>query len=695
MKTIIAMMEVQSKRLLITAILIVLASVVSQPTASAAPSAPTLLAVLIDRCGQQDFKADTRAGTQIRVDSFTTSALFEVASRNVTWHCNGSNDVTRCPDGTNAARIERGYQRLVRTYCYSIGHEVADALRFGYYRAAAIGTRPLLVILMDLPGPSTAFSQPTTYYDRLVFGPGFPNISDYFTGNSYGAFTWSKAATVGPYSANPSDSEFQRFAGALVYAGQNGVDFDNFDSNQDGLVDNREVGVLIVTDGGQHTGGNRNTDPGCLKPPGTSAYVCLNVATVDSDDFDTIAHELAHAVGTQNGNSAVVDLYNGDCNSWRLTIMSCSTSTQQDTYELDPWHKIQLGWVLPRLRPLTALGPDVYLAAASNYEGYQLDGPVIVWDPNRSTLEYFIFEYRLGKQRNFDSRYEQYDRNIQGEGVVAWLVNTTPDGGLIGSPQLGNLDIAVGAPNASFILNGDSGRPWRPEDGDFSLNWVDGQDSNLHVRVGPLPEDLSGVTISWMLGCAPLSNEVTVYADAGFGGRCRIRHAGDYPNPETIPFSNDSITAVKIGSNVKVTLCEDDNLGGTCETYTADDADLSNNLIGNDTVSSMRVHCDPGANEASFYVDWEYWGSCVYKAIGDYSDPTAIGLPDKTISSVRIGSNIVAILCSATGYAGACEALTKDDNWLGDNGIGNDQVSSLKVIKLTSRVFLPLAASYK
>lgn len=89
--------------------------------------------------------------------------------------------------------------------------------------------------------------------------------------------------------------------------------------------------------------------------------------------------------------------------------------------------------------------------------------------------------------------------------------------------------------------------------------------------------------------------------------------------------------------------------------------------------------CNPDANQVALFVDANYSGQCVVKGIGQYSNPSSIGLPNDSISSVKVGSNVKAILCEHDNYQGTCEAFTGDDANLADNSIGNDRVSSAKV----------------
>lgn len=97
--------------------------------------------------------------------------------------------------------------------------------------------------------------------------------------------------------------------------------------------------------------------------------------------------------------------------------------------------------------------------------------------------------------------------------------------------------------------------------------------------------------------------------------------------------------------------------------------------------------CNPGADQIALYLDGDYNGQCVVKGIGNYSNPSAIGLPNDQISSIKVGSNVKATLCKDDDYQGGCEVFLGNDSNLSDNSIGNDSVSSVKV---ESRTAIPL-----
>jgi len=181
--------------------------------------------------------------------------------------------------------------------------------------------------------------------------------------------------------------------------------------------------------------------------------------------------------------------------------------------------------------------------------------------------------------------------------------------------------------------------------------------------------------------CNPGAGQIALFVDADYHGQCVVKNIGEYPNPNSIGLPNDSISSVKVGGNVRAVLCRDDNYQGGCETFTSDDPDLGNNSIGNDQVSSVKVEprCSLNADQIALFVDPNYGGQCVVKNIGEYPNPSSIGLPNDSISSLKVGGNVRAVLCRDDNYGGGCETFTSDDPDLGNNSIGNDQVSSVKV----------------
>jgi hypothetical protein len=89
--------------------------------------------------------------------------------------------------------------------------------------------------------------------------------------------------------------------------------------------------------------------------------------------------------------------------------------------------------------------------------------------------------------------------------------------------------------------------------------------------------------------------------------------------------------------------------------------------------------CTPGPNEVALFANFDYEsGSCRVKTVGDYVNPDQVELHDDSISSLQVGSNVRAYLCTDAGLTGLCETITMDDPNLSDNAIGG-QISSVRV----------------
>lgn len=187
--------------------------------------------------------------------------------------------------------------------------------------------------------------------------------------------------------------------------------------------------------------------------------------------------------------------------------------------------------------------------------------------------------------------------------------------------------------------------------------------------------------------CSPDADHIVLYSETNFQGQCKKLGPGSYPNPGYLdPVGNDHTRSLKVGANVTATLYENDNYQGRQSDFGPSDvADLRDTQISYDT-SSVEVRwkqCNPNADQIALFMDDNFTGRCVQKGIGEYPNPGEIGLPNDSISSVKVGANVRAILCKNDGF-NDCEELERDDGHLGDNPIGNDTISSVKVERRSS-----------
>ena len=165
-----------------------------------------------------------------------------------------------------------------------------------------------------------------------------------------------------------------------------------------------------------------------------------------------------------------------------------------------------------------------------------------------------------------------------------------------------------------------------------------------------------------------------------------MRDFGEYLRSSGIGIPNDSATSVKVGSNAQVRLCEHAYFGGDCEVLRRNDKSLSNNTVGNDRVTSMLVQqrgasnaCIPADDQVSIYIHVNYKGSCQILDVGAYSSSKKTKLPNDSISSVRVGANVQAVVCRDAHYLGHCAKLTTSKKQFPVDGIGNDEITSIKV----------------
>jgi M6 family metalloprotease-like protein len=388
---------------------------------------------------------------------------------------------------------------------------------FGYGRLKingkeALGARPLLVLLAEHTELSK-LAHSRDYYDNLIFnyfatddnGQPINNLNGYFLVNSNGRFYWSRAGagTLGPFNFTGADltdkSQQPRQALAIQAAADAGFNFAEYDDNGDGHITNDELCVLVIENVSTDGAANRRSEPGCVRPAGSTVDVCLSFALAGHQaSLMSMAHELSHSLGT-------IDLYGADGNqNYQYTLMGSTIYQRPDvleTFQLDPWHKLQFGWVEPKIYSIDTPGTDI-LGAAELVEG---DQPIILYSPARGFNEYYLLEYRTNNRPEGAG----YDANVPGSGLVIWHVKTDDNKVPVILPSLtkpGGSDSAVfinGAPNFSR----GTGAPWPSSGGilstassgvvPYALKWLDGLGGNMKVKVGSTLDNGDRLRIYW------------------------------------------------------------------------------------------------------------------------------------------------------------------------------------------------------
>ncbi|HEY0371192.1 MAG TPA: hypothetical protein VGD79_04290, partial [Thermoanaerobaculia bacterium] len=168
--------------------------------------------------------------------------------------------------------------------------------------------------------------------------------------------------------------------------------------------------------------------------------------------------------------------------------------------------------------------------------------------------------------------------------------------------------------------------------------------------------------------CEPGPQQVSLYETANFTpGICLNVGFGEYPSSTVMGFANDSLSSIKIGASAEVVLCKHDNYLGDCQRVTTNVTNIDQTRIGNNAVSSIVVRargampCIPAADQVAMYVHRDFEIPCIVKGQNDYPNSGAIGLPNDSISALRVGGQVQACACTEESYRGACERFLGDD----------------------------------
>lgn len=101
-------------------------------------------------------------------------------------------------------------------------------------------------------------------------------------------------------------------------------------------------------------------------------------------------------------------------------------------------------------------------------------------------------------------------------------------------------------------------------------------------------------------------------------------------------------------------------------------------LIGQAAVGICNKDTTPGPYDVLIYSDWLYKGTCARLRPGLYPDSAHFGLPNDSISAIKIGSAVRARLFWDYAFGGGYTIVNADNSGLGSIG-WNDTTSSLRV----------------
>jgi hypothetical protein len=149
---------------------------------------------------------------------------------------------------------------------------------------------------------------------------------------------------------------------------------------------------------------------------------------------------------------------------------------------------------------------------------------------------------------------------------------------------------------------------------------------------------------------SPAANEVFIFADPNFGGACAALFEGFYPNPAPLQpgnfgLTNDTLSSMKVGANVRVRLFNDIVYGGAFQLFPG--SGFFSSLPGFDNITtSIRVEnnfrsssCnDLQAGEFAVFRDANFGSDCVVLKYGhSYANPINTGIANDAVSSIKGG----------------------------------------------------------
>jgi hypothetical protein len=369
---------------------------------------------------------------------------------------------------------------------------------FGWRVAEVSGTRPLLVIWIREPDAMAQdeLTKYRTYYQDAVFGrigtapTGAPHdhlersVLNYFREVSSGKFTWSRAGFVGPLNAHVKGQPATEVVRLAIDAAatDGGFDFRPFDVNHDGRIAAQELAILVITNAAvpQRSDAVAFADRNVMVPAQGVALAGGAAMVGENDGFATVNHHLFRLLAPE-----AVDIEGWPQKCFALnggrSLLAERTAINPLIMHPDPWHKMLVGWVEPRVYDIAK--PGIAQLAAHHLSSSEpaLARPILLFDPKKGTREFFLLEYRALSPVGFD----QADLLA---GLVVWQVALDGTNRPFAVPAdrpnckgetLSVPSLFVRAPN--WQLGGNT--PYLPFHSPFSLKWLDGKDSGTRVTL--------------------------------------------------------------------------------------------------------------------------------------------------------------------------------------------------------------------
>ncbi|MCA8958529.1 MAG: hypothetical protein KDC87_20800, partial [Planctomycetes bacterium] len=250
-----------------------------------------------------------------------------------------------------------------------------------------------------------------------------------------------------------------------------GASFRALDTDRNGVLEAHECVLAmyfadLIGDGGAHRGFSTSTVPGESGLRISTSLLYL----YDRTNISTITHELTHTLGTD-------DVYgSGGRYNYRVSLMGATIDGNPTLrVHLDCWHRMRLGWVVPRIIPMVGYnGAEVLRAVSSNVASWE-NRPIILYDPGRYSLGSRSGEFFMLEARTRVSGY--YDESLATEGLAVWQIKTNSAGQLLAITEGKSLLVqsADGRRDGSTLF--------QEQDGVITPRYYDGQAAAVRLRV--------------------------------------------------------------------------------------------------------------------------------------------------------------------------------------------------------------------
>ena len=187
-----------------------------------------------------------------------------------------------------------------------------------------------------------------------------------------------------------------------------------------------------------------------------------------------------------------------------------------------------------------------------------------------------------------------------------------------------------------------------------------------------------------------------LYRDSGFRGRAEVFEDDD-SDLSNNAIGNDRVSSVRVSPGCEVTLFRDNRFRGRSMVVDRDVSSMERTTLGNDSVSSVRVFCGrgggwgrPGSStrpgDVGPIVDY---GVTVFSDDNfrgnretfdrDVSNMKRTRIGNDRMSSIEIPRGCRVTLYSDSNFRGRSVTLSGDVRSLGSTPVGNDSVSSMRV----------------